>query len=105
MSLPRLLGTTLTTIPASVAYLSADQPLYLSGGIVSPHRTRIPRRHRFQQATQRYAADRFVQNFTWIQFEPLARIPNVQLFSLRVGPAPDQIAALKDALSSNRTGW
>ncbi len=94
MSLPRIFGTTLTTIPAAVPYLAPDPELVrqwqqeLSGlrgykvGIAwqgSPTHLRdasrsIPLRH----------------------FAPLARIPGVQLISLQKGRGCEQIALVAD---------
>jgi tetratricopeptide (TPR) repeat protein len=101
LSLPGLLGTTLTTVPAEVPYVTADRQRVLDW------------QEEIRRAAQRQAADfdktlkigivwqgnpahkddRY-RSFALTQLEPLARRPQVTLVSLQKGPGTEQIAAL-----------
>jgi tetratricopeptide (TPR) repeat protein len=89
LSLPRLLGTTLQTIPSQVPYLAA-----------SPEKREFWRREfagkgRMKigiawQGNPQNGINR--QRSVWLeQFEPLAQVPGVTLFSLQKGPAADPL--------------
>ena len=96
MSLPGLLRTTLATIPAAVPYLTADpeaterwrqELACYSGfkiGIVWQGNPR------FAQPQCRAADQR--RSPSLAQFEPIARLPGVRLFSLQKGYGTEQLA-------------
>jgi tetratricopeptide (TPR) repeat protein len=94
LSLPRIFGTTLTTVPAAVPYLFAD-----------PQRC-----HRWHsvlrslegfkigigwQGNPRYRGDR-QRSLPLVQFAPLAQLPGVQLISLQKGFGSEQVRTLAD---------
>jgi hypothetical protein len=89
MSLPRLLGTTLATVPAEVPYLTADPALVefwqreLSA--IDGFRIGI-----VWQGSPGYRRDRF-RSIPLLQLAPLARLEGVQLVSLQKGPGIDQL--------------
>jgi hypothetical protein len=92
LSLPRIFGTTLETIPARVPYLSADpdrrarwheelrNSLEFKVGVI-------------WQGNPLHSRDR-ERSFKLSHLEPLARIPGVRLFSLQKNTGVEQIAAL-----------
>jgi Flp pilus assembly protein TadD len=100
MSLPRILQTTLETVPGEVPYLFADAKLAehwahqlvpsgpLRVGIVWQGNPRTWDRN-LQRADQR-------RSMPLRYFEPLARVPGVQLFSLQKGAGAEQIAQVAD---------
>ncbi|OYV92631.1 MAG: hypothetical protein B7Z73_04815, partial [Planctomycetia bacterium 21-64-5] len=101
MSLPLILGTGAHNIPADVPYLTADARLVehwrrqlapLAGfrvGIVWQGNTRHPwDRHRSAALEH---------------FEPLARVPGVQLISLQKGPGSEKVQSPKSEVRSPRS--
>jgi Tfp pilus assembly protein PilF len=81
MSLPRIFGTTLATVPAQVPYLAADAPFVERWG------GEIGRDEGFRigiawQGNPAYTKDR-QRSFALTQFEPLARLDGVRLYSLQ----------------------
>jgi tetratricopeptide (TPR) repeat protein len=90
LSLPRLLGTTLETIPAPAHYLR------VAPGLVERWRQRIGADSRFKVALV-WAGNSTHPNdqnrsFTPDQFAPLERTPGVVFFSLQRGPQAEQLA-------------
>jgi tetratricopeptide (TPR) repeat protein len=90
LSLPRLFGTDLTSIPAPVPYLFAREEL------ARQWRERLSDCGSFQigicwQGSPTYETDR-QRSFHLTQFAPLAEIPGVQLISLQKGPGTEQLA-------------
>lgn len=97
LSLPRILGTTLATLPASVPYLFADRKLEnrwrgelndytgLKIGVV-------------WQGSSKYSSDRF-RSFRLSEFLPISRLPGVMLFSLQKGFGSEQLSELDGQLS------
>jgi Tfp pilus assembly protein PilF len=90
MSLPRILGTTLQTIPAQVPYLAADRVLFSRwAGELAPgggFKVGVA-----WQGNPDHKKDRH-RSFRLARFEPLARIPGVRLFSLQKGSGAEQFA-------------
>ncbi len=89
MSLPRILGTTLATLPAQVPYLSADP------GLVQQWRKELAAYPGFRigiawQGNPQNPADRH-RSFPLDRLAPLAGLPGVQLFSLQKGLGTEQI--------------
>jgi tetratricopeptide (TPR) repeat protein len=89
MSLPRIFGTTLASIPAEVPYLRADEAL-----VEDWHRELGPIRS-FKigiawQGSLKYRGDRH-RSFRLTQFAPLSRLSGVRLFSLQKGPGMEQL--------------
>ncbi len=103
LSLPAVLKTTLDKIPASVPYLEADANLVelwrqtISG---DPSATALKvgifwqGSPRFAQVECRIADQK--RSISLAQFEPLARLPGVRLFSLQKGYGTEQLAQWKD---------
>ncbi len=103
LSLPGLFGTTLATIPCAVPYIHADldhveqwrtkMKLPSSGGLGGA-RINVGIAWQgnplFSQSGCKLADRR--RSITLAQFEPLARIPGVQLFSLQKGHGSEQLA-------------
>ena len=94
LSLPRLLGTTLESVPADVPYLEAEPQL------VEAWRQRLDPYPGFKigivwQGNPKFRLDRF-RSAPLTEFAPLARVPGVHLFSLQKGPGAEQLAALTD---------
>jgi hypothetical protein len=90
MSLPRLLGTTVETIPASVPYLSADKAL------IERWRRELSTVRAFKvgigwQGNPQNGTD-YRRSIPLEQFAILANIPGVQLFGLQKGYGTDQLA-------------
>jgi hypothetical protein len=90
MSLPRILGTTLETIPADVPYLAPDpaaltrwQAMLASGDDLKVGIA--------WQGNPDHKKDR-LRSFPIDRFEPLARIPGVRLFSFQKGSGSEQLA-------------
>jgi tetratricopeptide (TPR) repeat protein len=103
LSLPGLLRTALATIPAQIPYLSADASLVehwraqldsLSaqgeGEESGTFRIGIA-----WQGNPQHKKDR-QRSLPLASFEPLARLPGVQLFSLQAGPGTEQLAEIRD---------
>jgi Tfp pilus assembly protein PilF len=92
MSLPRIFGTSLANIPAVIPYLTAEAAL------VEHWRPQLEPRGRCNigiawQGNPQYRGDRH-RSFRLAQYEPLARLAGVQLFSLQRDFGVDQIGAL-----------
>ena len=92
MSLPRIFGTTVATVPAPSPYLTADP------GLVERWRHELAPYTGFRigiawQGNPRYGLDRH-RSFPLKQFAALARIPGVRLFSLQKNDGLDQLRDL-----------
>jgi tetratricopeptide (TPR) repeat protein len=86
LSLPRLLGTTLATVPANVPYLSADAEL------AERWRRELAAVRGFKvgvvwQGSMKNGADGR-RSFPLASLAPLAAVPGVELFSLQKGRGP-----------------
>lgn len=97
MSLPRILGTRLETIPAVVSYLTADPVL------IEHWRRELSALSGFKvgivwQGNPRYAGDR-LRSIPLEQFSPLARVEGVRLISLQKGVGCEQLPAFADRFS------
>src|SRR5262249_44865085 len=92
LSLPRLLGTTLATVPAPIPYLRADPKLVESwGAALKPldgFKVGIA-----WQGSPASSADRF-RSLPLKHWEPLA-VPGVRLISLQKGLGADQVVQWK----------
>jgi tetratricopeptide (TPR) repeat protein len=91
LSLPALFGTTLATVPAEVPYLAADERL------VKHWRRELAALPGFKvgivwQGSPGYGGDR-ERSTRLACFEPLARLPGVNLLSLQKGAGSEQLAA------------
>jgi FkbM family methyltransferase len=94
LSLPRLFGTTLASIPAEVPYLRADEAL-----VAQWCRELAPIRA-FKvgiawQGSLKHRGDRH-RSFRLAQLAPLARLAGVRLFSLQKGPGTEQLREVAD---------
>ena len=91
LSLPRLFGTTVETIPASVPYLAADAKAVERWRAL----TDVPgfKVGIVWQGSNQHAKDRR-RSIPLKEFAPLARIAGVQLFSLQVGSGQEQLTSL-----------
>ncbi len=94
MSLPAILGTTLSTVPANVPYIFADDER------VERWRAILNQQPGFKigiawQGNPKHRADR-ARSLPLAAFEPLARVPGVQLISLQKGAGAEQLAAVAD---------
>lgn len=94
LSLPRIFGTTLDSVPALVPYLHARPEL------VESWRQELRPLGRFLvgvgwQGNPKYGQDR-LRSFPLSQLEPLARVPGVTLVSLQKGPGAEQVRELAD---------
>jgi hypothetical protein len=92
LSLPRLLGTTLATIPVDIPYLFPDPAL------VERWREELKTIDRFKvgivwQGNTMHKMDN-MRSVPLEQFAPLAEVPGVQLVSLQVGEGSEQVSAL-----------
>jgi hypothetical protein len=93
MSLPRIFGTTLETIPASTPYLEADWQL------VEHWRQKLSSLSGFKvgiawQGNPAFCFDRS-RSVSLSQFAPLADVPGVVLISLQKGFGSEQVASLE----------
>ena len=89
LSLPRIFGTTLATLPSQVPYLSADP------GLVQRWQKELAAYPGFRvgiawQGNPNNPADR-QRSFPLDCLAPLAKLPGVRLFSLQKGPGTEQI--------------
>ncbi len=103
LSLPAILNTTLDSIPATAPYLTADAHLVeqwrqeFSG---EPQATALKigifwqGSPRFAQVECRIADQK--RSIALAKFEPLARLPGIQLFSLQKGYGSEQLAEWQD---------
>lgn len=94
LSLPRLLGTTLATVPADVPYIHADPAL------IAKWRDELAALPGFKigiawQGSPANRTDRG-RSIPLECFEALARLPDVTLVSLQKGLGSEQVAALAD---------
>jgi Flp pilus assembly protein TadD len=90
LSLPRILGTTLESVPADVPYLSADAAL------VEQWQREWSTLPGFKigiawQGSPTHQADR-QRSIPLAHFAPLSRLPGVRLISLQKGPGCEQLA-------------
>jgi tetratricopeptide (TPR) repeat protein len=90
LRLPGLFGTTADNIPADVPYLRADPTL------VEKWRGQLPPGPRLRvgivwQGSATHKGDRY-RSMPLAQFETLAKVPEVDLVSLQVGPGAQQVA-------------
>ncbi len=99
LSLPGLLGTTLATIPADIPYLEVEprRVEYWQADIRRAARRQLAGSENLNvgiawQGSKSHKGDR--RSFLLHHFKGLADVPSVQLFSLQVGPATEQLAAL-----------
>jgi tetratricopeptide (TPR) repeat protein len=88
VSLPGILGTTLETIPANIPYLHAEAELaaYWRKEL-GPDGFKVAIAW---QGSASHPDDRY-RSISLAQFEPLARVPGVELVSLQKGPGSEQI--------------
>ena len=96
MSLPRIFGTALKTIPSSIPYLTADP------GLLALWSDVLGRFDGFKvgiawQGNPDHKKDRH-RSFPLARFEVLASIPGVKLFALQKGPGTEQIEKLAGRL-------
>jgi tetratricopeptide (TPR) repeat protein len=102
LSLPRILGTTPSTVPASVPYLFVDGSLQerwrekmgsgkgLKVGIV-------------WRGNPQFSGDRY-RSVRLEQFRPLTKVPGVRLFSLQKGKGSEQLAEYAEAFGITDLG-
>ncbi len=94
VSLPGLVGTTLSNIPTEIPYLFADPDL------VAHWRRELAPVRGFRvgiawQGSPQHPWDRH-RSVPLSHFEPLARVPGVRLISLQQGPGTEQLTSLAD---------
>jgi Tfp pilus assembly protein PilF len=102
LSVPRLVGTRLETIPAEIPYLHADP------GLVAEWRERLAPVEGFKvgiawQGDPTYRWDR-QRSIPLAQFVPLASIAGVRLFSLQKGPGVEQLGGMEGWLAIDDLG-
>lgn len=94
LELPRLMGTTLETIPNDVPYLRVDAQLIEQWrGLLEPLvgvKVGIA-----WQGNKKYYLDRY-RSIPLAEFEPLARVPGVRLIAVQAGDAANQADLLAD---------
>jgi hypothetical protein len=96
LSLPRILGTNLDSIPSEVPYLAANRNLATQWH----ERLRDVRGFKVGIAWQgnpNHVSDRH-RSIPLASFSPLARVPGVQLVSLQKDAGTDQIAAVAERI-------
>lgn len=105
LSLPRILGTTPTTIPADIPYLHAEPGLIdfwrqefgkFAGRKIGINWQGRPRSEHYRGDVQRA--------IPLAEFEPLARVPGVALISLQKGPGVEQIAEVAPRFKVHELG-
>ena len=94
MSLPGIFKTNIDTIPATVPYLSASEPL------VEKWKSRLSAYKGFKiginwQGSVTFRGDRF-RSIPLQNFAPLSQVPNVHLISLQKGVGATQLADVQD---------
>jgi Tfp pilus assembly protein PilF len=94
LSLPRILGTTLATVPAEIPYLTADPAQ------IERWRQELAGTPGFRigiawQGNPRHVND-LHRSCPLHHFERLARVQGVRLFSLQKGPGAEQLAAVAE---------
>jgi tetratricopeptide (TPR) repeat protein len=92
VSLPRIFGTTLATVPARVPYLSPD------AGLVEMWKDELDAEGAFKvgiawQGNPTFKQDRF-RSIPLSQFAEILRIPGVRVYSLQMGHGREQLAEL-----------
>jgi Flp pilus assembly protein TadD len=94
MSLPGVFRTTMQSIPAGIPYLSADpsDTDRWTSELASIQKVRIGIAW---QGSQKYGGDSH-RSIPLAAFEPLARLPDVQLFSLQKGYGSEQLQKVAD---------
>jgi tetratricopeptide (TPR) repeat protein len=94
MSLPRIFGTTLATIPAQIPYVFADSALvdHWRGELAGFSGRKIGIAW---QGNPKNLHDA-LRSLPLCCFAPLARLPGVHLFCLQKGPGSEQIADVSD---------
>jgi len=97
LSLPRLLGTTLASVPADVPYLKPEPELVERWGRELGPATGL-RVGIAWQGNPEHRKDR-LRSVPLQQFEPLARLEGVRLVSLQKGMGVEQIAEVADRFS------
>ena len=92
LSLPRICGTTLGTVPADVPYLAIDPELqaHWAAELASIEGFKVGV---VWQGNPEHSKDR-QRSFRLAQLEPLARIPGVRLVSLQKGVGSEQLREL-----------
>jgi Tfp pilus assembly protein PilF len=92
LSLPLLCGTTLATVPAQVPYLfpNPDEVEHWRRALGPAPGLKVGIAW---QGNPEYVNDRF-RSVPLAEFEPLARLPGVRLYSLQKGPGTEQLRAL-----------
>jgi Flp pilus assembly protein TadD len=105
MSVPKLLGTTVGTIPAEVPYLSADAAAVerwrreIGAGDAAAFKVGIA-----WQGNPEHNRQMRVRAVTLSHFAPLARVEGVRLFSLQVGAGRDSLNDPANALGVTDLG-
>ena len=97
LSAPAIFGTTLTSIPADVPYLAAEQDLVERWGHELQTAQPCFRVGIVWQGNPKHHADRY-RSFPLACFEPLAHIGGVRLFSLQKGPGSEQLGQMAGRL-------
>jgi tetratricopeptide (TPR) repeat protein len=92
LSLPHLLDTTLQSIPATVPYLRAETVLIDQWRAELPTAGEVVKVGIAWQGNQTFNSDRD-RSIPLTHFEPLARLPNVQLINLQKGFGAEQLDA------------
>jgi hypothetical protein len=102
LSLPRILKTSLATLPATIPYL-VPKP-----AIVERWRTRLVGIDGFKigiawQGNPAFRGDRF-RSLPVRYFAPLTQVPGVRLLSLQKGAGSEQLAAVRDLFGVTELG-
>ncbi len=102
MSLPMIFGTTLSSVPAGAAYLTADAEL------ISRWRARLGQPGAFKigvawQGNPRHRRDR-ERSFRLSKLETVAKIPGVELFSLQGIFGLEQLSEVEDRFVIDNLG-
>lgn len=95
LTLPGLLGTTLTSIPAHVPYLRVDDDLIARWRAMLGDERRLKVGIAWRGNPENRSDAR--RSIPLAEFAPLAEVPNVRLYSLQFGAGPDELAAYRDA--------
>jgi len=96
LSLPAVLGTTLTTVPADVPYLFADPALVARWreelSAAAGYKVGI-----FWQGSPEHEFDH-LRSVPLLEFAPLAKLEGVHLFGLQIGAGTEQIRTVADRI-------
>jgi hypothetical protein len=104
MSLPRVFGTTLETIPASVPYLTVDDALVERAREWLSRAASRKRVGLVWAGGPRLMSDAFRRrSIPLIAMEPILRVPGITFISLQTGDAASEIASLPDGTSLLQT--